>query len=136
MICVWFVLSSVYALQSPREISVRGRIVCVDENRARTECTNESTSFALEAVEGGRFYFSSQDSKTGMFKDPRVRARDLEVKAWVVSENELEIIKVYSVKDGQLHDLFYYCSVCSIRAFTGGPCWCCQQEFEFREVPF
>lgn len=31
-------------------------------------------------------------------------------------------------KDGHLKMVTYWCDVCSIRAYTPGPCVCCQQE--------
>jgi hypothetical protein len=31
-------------------------------------------------------------------------------------------------KDGSLKMITYWCDVCSIRAYTPGPCVCCQQE--------
>jgi len=40
---------------------------------------------------------------------------------------------VQSVKEGKLYDIFYYCEVCSITAYTPGLCPCCRNELEFRE---
>jgi hypothetical protein len=70
-----------------------------------------------------------------MFQDSRVREKLLEIRAWDRGGSRLELVRVYSTKDGKLFDLHYYCSVCSIRSYAGGPCWCCQQEFELRETP-
>jgi len=32
------------------------------------------------------------------------------------------------VKDGHLKMITYYCDVCNLRAYTPGPCVCCQKE--------
>jgi len=54
---------------------------------------------------------------------------------WLGEKNVIQITKVYSVKGGQLYNIYYYCPICNIKAYAGGPCWCCQQEFEFHEEP-
>jgi hypothetical protein len=118
-----------------REIAIEGRVICVDSGRTEIPCASEAQDFALRTERGELFFFDRNDAKSPMFQDPRVRERTLHVKAWTRDDDYLDIIKVFSRKNGRLHDLHYYCSVCSITAFAGGPCWCCQQEFEFREVP-
>jgi len=72
---------------------------------------------------------------TAVFTDTRVRQRELQVTARLHAGDQLEIIKVQSVKEGKLYDIFYYCEVCSITAYTPGLCPCCRNELEFREKP-
>jgi rubrerythrin len=72
---------------------------------------------------------------TAMFTDMRVRQRDLQITARLRAGDQLELIKVQSVKEGKLYDLFYFCEVCNIRAYAPGPCPCCRNEMEFRETP-
>ena len=75
------------------------------------------------------------DTMTAVFTDTRVRQRELQVTARLRAGDQLEIIKVQSVKEGKLYDILYYCEVCSITAYTPGLCPCCRNELEFREKP-
>lgn len=119
----------------PRELALRGRIECIGQDRQSVPCGSDSRDFAFRTESGERYFFLADDDRTRMFHDPRVREKLLEIRAWDRGEGNLELVRVYSIKDGKLFDLHYYCSVCSIRSYAGGPCWCCQQEFELRETP-
>ena len=61
--------------------------------------------------------------------------RRFQITARLHSGDQLEIIKVQSVKEGKLYDIHYYCDVCSITAYVPGLCPCCRNELEFRETP-
>lgn len=115
------------------EVTLRGHVICVDAEGERIECVAGSNRYVLRTDQGD-FNFLESDSKSPMFDDPRIRDRELQVTAWL-NQRELEIIKVYSIKDGQLYDIHYFCELCQIKAYVGGPCWCCQQEFELVEEP-
>ncbi len=120
------------------EVTLKGRIVCLSSSdpsgSQQVECGSEDL-FALSTPEGKVYRFLTEDAKTAMFQDPRVRQRLLQIRGRLTSTNELEIIKIQSLLEGRLHDLYYRCEVCHITAFDPGPCWCCQDDFEFRETP-
>jgi hypothetical protein len=120
---------------SPRELALRGRIECIGQDQQTVPCGPDSRHFAFRTESGERYFFLADDDRTRMFQDSRVREKLLEIRAWDRGESRLELVRVYSIKGGKLFDLHYYCSVCSIRSYAGGPCWCCQQEFELRETP-
>ena len=121
-----------------RDVTLKGRIVClsssVSSGSEEVECGAEGL-FALSTPEGEIYRFLPEDAKTAMFQDPRVRQRLLQIRGRLTPPNSIEIIKIQSIKEGQLHDLYYRCEVCHITAFDPGPCWCCQDDFEFRETP-
>ncbi len=120
-----------------REVTLKGRIVCLSSDPAvseEVECGTEGL-FALSTPEGEVYRFLPEDVKTAMFQDPRVRKRLLQIRGRLTPANALEIIKIQSLREGRLHDLYYRCEVCHITAFDPGPCWCCQDDFEFRETP-
>ncbi len=120
------------------EVTLKGRIVCLSSSdrtdSLEVECGTEGL-FALRTPEGKVYRFLPEDAKTAMFQDPRVRQRLLQIRGRLTSTNALEIIKIRSLREGRLHDLYYRCEVCHITAFDPGPCWCCQDDFEFRETP-
>lgn len=117
-----------------KEVVVRGSVVCVDESGSEISCHGDDRLFALRTADGNQLFLLPEDPNSRMFEDERLRQREVEIRGWPRGKNRLEIIKVHSVKDGQLFDIHYFCSVCNIKAFVGGLCWCCQEEFEFREV--
>ena len=121
----------------PKEITVRGRTICLDSSGkpSEEESCDLANGFAFRA-HGERLYrFSATDKRVEMLTDPRVRSQELEIEGWLREESEIEIIKLYSVHDGKLYDIFYRCDVCNITAHTPGPCWCCWEDFELRETP-
>jgi hypothetical protein len=116
-------------------IDLRGHAVCLDRANHRQDCRAGPHRFALEDREGRLHRFVATDELAGIFEDPRVRERDLLVRAREAASRALEIIKVFSVKDGKLSDLRYYCDVCHITAYVPGPCPCCGREMELVEEP-
>ncbi len=146
VVCIGFMLSIILSpnLQAKdnrrsKEVNIRGSIVTLDqsENAYPAELKDDLTVlplFGMNTVDGKLYLFLPEDPKTKIFTDPRIRERELQVKAWKRSENQLEIIDVYSVRDGEVYDLYYRCDLCNITTDAPGPCWCCQREFELRET--
>jgi hypothetical protein len=118
---------------------IRGRAVCLDASGHRLEglfdCNDPSSRFALIDRDAKLHVFAPTDSSTAVFTDGRVRQRELQVTARLGQENRLEIIRVQSVKEGRLYDIFYFCETCNVTAYAPGPCPCCGNELEFRETP-
>lgn len=116
-------------------VELRGRAVCLDAARHREACRTDSERFGLEGADGTLSAFPPEDVLAGIFKDPRVRERDLAVHARRRADGAFEVVKVHSVKHGTLYDVHYYCEVCAITAYAPGPCPCCRREMELRETP-
>lgn len=123
-------------------VAVRGRLLCPVEpatggrNRSGDQrCFQSPHLFKLASADGRLFSFLPTDSLTAMFADPRIRQKELQITAQQISKDELELIKVQSFREGKLYDLYYFCEVCNITAYAPGPCTCCRQELEFKEMP-
>ena len=120
-------------------IVVRGRALCIDSAgrplNSPFACDETYRSFGFATKDGKLYRFLPADAMAAMFTDMRVRQRDLQITARLRAGDQLELIKVQSVKEGKLYDLFYFCEVCNIRAYAPGPCPCCRNEMEFRETP-
>jgi hypothetical protein len=118
---------------------IRGRAVCLDaaghEVDALFGCNEASHRFGFASTDGRLYKFSAADTMTAMFSDSRVRQRELQITARLHAGDQLEVIKVQSIKEGKLYDIFYFCEVCNIKAFAPGLCPCCRNELEFRETP-
>lgn len=118
-----------------KEVKIRGSVFCLDKvGQPLSDCTGHSGPFGLETGDGSLYVFFSEDPKAAMFRDPRVREKEIEVSGWL-REEQLEINKLRALRDGELVEIFFRCDVCNITAFSPGPCWCCRQEFELRERP-
>lgn len=140
-------LSSLAAVVSPINLQgegytlavIRGRAVCLDAAGREVEslfgCNEASQRFGIASKDGKLYKFLPTDTMTAMFTDTRVRQRELQVTARLRASDQLEIIKVQSVKEGKLYDIFYFCEVCNIKAYAPGLCPCCRNGLEFRETP-
>ncbi len=122
--------------QAPR-VSVRGELHCVDrQGRAEpvsASCTADGRRWALKSDDGRLHFFSQSDPRAGIFEDPLVWPRRLQIIGIPLPDRFLEIIHLHSVEEEGLHKIFYRCDVCNITAYAPGPCWCCRDDFEFRE---
>jgi hypothetical protein len=120
-----------------QQVIARGRAVCLDDNggQSKNNDCHDAHRFGLVAVDGKVFRFLASDVMTGMFTDQRVRDRELQVTARLLQNEQLEITRIQSIKQGKLYDIFYFCHVCNITAYAPGPCPCCGAEMEFTELP-
>lgn len=122
----------------PVPLTVEGSIVCANDHGSVVPAADTcpaSHQYALRTDQGTLYFFLERDPRAEIFHDARVRARRLRLSGWARPGNRIEIIKLQSVHDGKLYDLYYFCETCNIKAFVGGPCPCCQAELEFHETP-
>ncbi|RPJ86183.1 MAG: hypothetical protein EHM18_07530 [Acidobacteria bacterium] len=121
----------------PVDLTIEGTVVCATEQGSvlpSADTCSGSHNYALR-TQGKVYFFLKQDPRAEIFHDARVRARRLRISGWARPGNRIEIIKLQSVRDGLLYDLYYFCETCNIKALVGGPCPCCQADLEFRETP-
>ena len=120
-------------------VVIRGRVVCLHDLGRPADslfgCDGRTSPRGILDKESKLYTFDAMDPSTAIFSDARVLARVLQVTARVKAKSQLELIKVQSVRDGILCDIYYFCEVCKIRAYAPGPCPCCRNELEFRETP-
>jgi hypothetical protein len=84
----------------------------------------------------GRTYPLIKDSGSRMFfKDKRLLGRPMRLTGKLFGgTNLLQVVNVHSLRDGVLHDVYYWCEVCTIRAYEDKICECCGAPMELREV--
>ena len=124
------------SVQQQDRVVVRGRVVCLNQegDPLGRGCPDLPALFGLKSNDGKFYRFLPEDTATAIFADRRVRQRELQIIAILRSSDRLEIIKIQSVKEGRLYDLYYFCEVCNINTYAPGPCMCCYEEMEFRET--
>lgn len=93
-----------------------------------------SHPFVFTTTDGRVYRFRSGDRAVALFRDERVRQRELEVVAVQHPEGELELIRVFWLRDGRKFELSYVCETCSITEPVPGRCPCCGAPLELREV--
>jgi hypothetical protein len=124
----------------PEQVVIRGRAACLDDAGERravgAKCDDHpSGGWAIESEGGVLRRLSPGDSRVAMLGDVRVRSQELQIVAWRYDDGHLAIVHLYTVIDGKLHDPYYYCPICAIRAHAPGPCWCCGRPLELRDPP-
>ena len=119
---------------------LKGRIVCLAESMNEIYDTHLPTNhehlYGFRTSDGEFYTILRTKLSEAIFVDKRVRERELILSARVIPKSRvIDIVTIKSVKDGVVHDLYYYCFICAIRTVDPAICLCCQEEVEFMEVP-
>jgi hypothetical protein len=106
---------------APATSSIRGALTQRDGKPAI-----ELSGHKLIALDG-------DEPTRGILNDKRLAGADMEATGhfaapglFVVDPIHTKALHVY--KDGKRHTISYWCDTCSIRTYTPGICWCCQQD--------
>jgi hypothetical protein len=67
-------------------------------------------------------------------KDKRLEGREIRVEGEWASDGTLKVSQFYTVKDGKLYRVRYFCEVCNIESLEPGDCVCCQAPTELQEI--
>lgn len=123
-----------------KEIRIQGRIVCLREamhNLYRADLpANHEHLYGFETTEGVFYTLLRTDLSEALFVDERLHQKILIITGRTFPKTHLlEAIRLQSLHDGVVHDLYYYCDTCAIRAAAPGDCVCCQAPVELVEKP-
>src|SRR5437588_10811102 len=70
------------------------------------------------------------------FKDAKLLNRPMRLTGQVMPGSTLlQVVNVHSYLKGKLHEVYYWCDICTIRRYEAGLCECCGAPMEFREEP-
>ena len=67
--------------------------------------------------------------------DKRLANREVRLEGTMKGDGTFEVERLYTVKEGRLYRVRYFCKVCNIEALEPGNCVCCQQPTELQEIP-
>ncbi len=67
-------------------------------------------------------------------QDKRLANREVRIEGLMKGGGTFEVERLYTVKDGKLYRVRYFCKVCNIEALEPGNCVCCQQPTELQEI--
>jgi hypothetical protein len=119
--------------------SLRGRVVWLaDAMRRRfgveTDPDAQHAVVALETPDGRLFPIVKDARGRGFHKDPRLFEFNYElVVRRFAGAPEVQVIRVYTIHDGNKYELDYWCDICAIPMFELKECECCQGPIRFRE---
>lgn len=109
---------------SAATVSLQGRLVAAGDG-----------SLHLSSRSGEILLHSSDPSILHTLQDPRLRGRELRLDGQRNSDGSFEVSHLFTVRDGEVFRLRFYCHVCNIPATEPGPCVCCQRPTELEEIP-
>lgn len=121
-----------------REETFRGKVVPYREalqRRAGIALVGDWANglLALETATGLLPILPTEGARI-FYHDPRNLGRPMQVVARTYTDTPgLVVVGVHSLKGDQLHEVYYWCEVCSIRMLYLKDCDCCQGPLELRE---
>ena len=88
---------------------------------------------AVETRDGKLIALDGDEPTRGVLKDKRLAGLDLEAKGRFTGPARFQVDPIHTramfvFKDGKARLITYWCDTCSIRTYTPGLCWCCQEE--------
>ena len=124
----------------PKNVEIQGKIVCLAKEmhtHYKVELFGNHEHLYGVKTEGGEYYTLLRTSLAeALFVDDRLHEKDLVINGRVFPKTRLlEVTRFLSIRDGVLHDLYYYCDTCYIRAVAPGNCDCCQAPVVLIERP-
>jgi hypothetical protein len=91
---------------------------------------------ALQTDDGKLYPLIKDDGARMFFKDAKLLNRPMRLTARLIPNSQfLQVIQVHSLINGKLHDVYYWCDICTIKRFEAGICDCCGEQMELRETP-
>ena len=126
--------------QKPKEVKLHGNIVCLAEEmhtHYKVELFGSHDHLYGVKTEAGKYYTLLRTSLAeALFVDERLHEKDLIINGRVFPKTRLlEVTRFSSIKDGAVHELYYYCDTCYIRTVAPGNCDCCQAPVVLIERP-
>lgn len=103
--------------------------------RGRLEPPAEGESLRLITLGGESVELVLDEGLERTMRDPQLAARTWEVRGVRGIEGRIAVEKIFTVKDGELHRVTYYCVICHITTHEPGRCMCCQGDTDLREIP-
>ncbi|MYE89644.1 hypothetical protein F4X33_11680 [Candidatus Poribacteria bacterium] len=131
---------SANSVEVAKEIRIRGHLVCLAEAmhdlyRADLPADHEHL-YGFKTTDGAFYTLLRTNLSEALFVDKRLHQKTLIITGRTFPKTHLlEAIRLESVHDGAVHDLYYYCDTCAIRTAAPGDCVCCQAPVELVEKP-
>jgi ketosteroid isomerase-like protein len=68
-------------------------------------------------------------------QDKRLAGREVRVEGRPQPDGTFQVEWLFTIRDGKLYRVRYYCRTCNLVALGPGKCVCCQHPTELQEIP-
>ncbi len=121
-LCLLVLAASVFAAEPQPATTLRGKLH-TDQGKGATVETPDHKMVSLDG----------DDVVRKVLADDRLEGFEIEAKGHFTAPDRFDVNPSHTHsllvrKDGKLKLVSYWCDICSIRAYTPGPCVCCQRE--------
>src|SRR5262245_20742767 len=91
---------------------------------------------AMVTRDGKTYPLIKDDGSRMFFRDATLLKRPMRLTGRLLADTHLlQVVEVHSFLKGELHEVYYWCEVCSIKRFEKKICECCGGPMELRETP-
>lgn len=123
-------LASTQGLLAAADVAVRGHVVA---SSGQPQDPGRPLLFLTD--EGQQLTLSGDEYSTSQLSDTRLKDRHWELRGAPKADGGFDVLRLFTIKDGELFRVTYFCVICNIRSHNAGPCMCCQEETEIQELP-
>jgi hypothetical protein len=89
---------------------------------------------ALASDDGTIYPLIKDDGSRMFFKDETLLNRPMRLTGRLLPKSQLlQVLEVHSYLKGELHEVFYWCDVCTIKRYEKKVCDCCGGPMDLRE---
>lgn len=108
----------------------------VEKIGSKLDADAEPVWLALVSEKGEIYPLIKDEGSRMFFKDPTLLKRPMRLTGKLLPKSSLlQVLEVRSLKNGKLHDVYYWCDICSIRRYEKNICDCCGGPMELHEDP-
>ena len=124
----------------PKDVELKGKIICLSEEmhkQYKVELSAEHDHlYGVKTMDDKYYTLLRTSLSETLFVDKRLHKKDLIINGRVFPNTQLlEVVQIQSLRNGVIHELYYYCDTCYIRAVAPGNCDCCQAPVVLIEKP-
>jgi len=128
------------AAETTEQTELRGKVVCLAEEMNRLHGASLPTRhehiYGFKTEDGKYYTLLRSKYSEALFSDKRLHTKELLLKGRLFPNSQIfEPMRLRSVRNGVVHDLYYYCAICAIDAVSPDVCDCCQGPTELVEKP-
>jgi hypothetical protein len=123
-----------------RALQLKGKVIALadylEKHGAKLDKDAAAHWHALQTDDGKLYPLVKDEGGRMFFKDARLLNRPMRLTGRLVGDSAFfQVLQVHSYLNGQLHEVYYWCDVCTIKRFEKKDCECCGAPMELREVP-
>lgn len=125
---------------APKNEYFKGKVVplagLLDKQGARLDADAAPFWLALASDDGKVYPLIKDDGARMFFRDTTLLDRPMRLTGRLLANSQLlQVVEVHSYKQGALHEVYYWCDICTIKRYEKKICDCCGGPMELREVP-